>query len=149
MAVQRAAIERKHSALHTDFAREFMTRRFGETDTSLIYSLLPTYARGPRKGLVRGYIHWDKVTVGGWKRDADGRGHVERPGTRNVRIREDWFGDKEDGMSIAPTRRYENETDAEREKYIREMLGLMFGRKSQLYGPIPATLTSKTVSGQP
>lgn len=133
MAVQRAQIEHKFSALHTDFAREFVARRFGAAETSLIYSLLPTYSRGPRKGLPKGYVHWDKVCEGGWTRTG-GKGHVERPGTRNVRICAS--RDPDVFYHIPEQRRTELETDEQRKHFIREVLSCMFGRKIP-FGIVP------------
>lgn len=141
MAVQRARIERKSAPLNSDFGREFLTRRFGERDAALIYSLLPAYSRGPRKGLLKGFIHWDKVVEGGWCHDRDGKGHVERPGTRNVRVCASYDADV--SISISEHRRYEGETDEQREAYIRELLSLMFGKRNSLRGIVPADLPQR------
>jgi len=80
--VQYARVERKSAPLSSEFSREFVERRFGGKESAdLIYSLLPVYSRGPRKGTVKGFIHWQKVTVGGWHHD-----RVLIPGTHNVYI---------------------------------------------------------------
>lgn len=146
MAVQRASIERKSAPLHSDFGRDFLNRRFGERDATLILSLLPTYSRGPRRGLAKGYIHWDKVTVGGWRHDANGLGHVERPGTRNVRVCAS--NDPDSRGSISEHRRCEAETDEQREQFIRDALADIFGRKTQ-FGTIPARLQSLSAAALP
>lgn len=85
--IQFAKREHKCAPLHSDFAKDFVKRQFGEETAALIYSLLPVYSKGKHQGLVKGFVHWDKVHEGGWVRESRfDRGHVERPGTRNVCI---------------------------------------------------------------
>jgi len=83
-----ARTEIKFAPLASDFGKSFVARRYGEAGAALIYSLLPKFSRGPRKGLVKGYVRWTKVHSGGWVRNAYNisGGHVELPGTRNVCI---------------------------------------------------------------
>jgi hypothetical protein len=53
------------AALSTPFGYDWATKLFGEE----VVSQLPTYSKGPRKGKVKGYVHWLKVIVGGWSRE--------------------------------------------------------------------------------
>jgi hypothetical protein len=83
----RAKVELKRAALHTDFAREFVTRRLGQVVADHLYSLLPTYRSGPRKGLVKGYVNWKKFISGGWYNNPDtGRGGVVYPGSGYITV---------------------------------------------------------------
>jgi hypothetical protein len=79
-----ARYETKSAPLSSDFARSFVERRFGNAD--LIYSLLPKFTRGPRKGLVKGYVTWIKCDRGGWARLNGALGQVLVPGTHDVQI---------------------------------------------------------------
>lgn len=84
--VQRARVTRRCAALHTNFARSFVERRFGAAVTAAVYEAFPTFQRGPRKGLVKGYVHWLKCLEGGWYAAGQG-GHVVRPGISEVCLR--------------------------------------------------------------
>lgn len=53
------------ASLATPFGLDWATKLFGKE----VVSQLPTYAKGPRKGKVKGYVHWLKATVGGWSRE--------------------------------------------------------------------------------
>lgn len=99
-----AKIEGKGAALSGDFGYAFAVRRFGQA----LVDIIPLYSRGPRKGLTKGYIVWDKVTKGGWKKDGPGymNGGVVAPGTRNVRLCWDYYGDQ----TLCNGPRYEGET---------------------------------------
>lgn len=57
--------ETKQAALSGDFGMQLFRRKFGEHADKLLTEF-GTYSRGPRKGLPRGYIYWQKVTEGGW-----------------------------------------------------------------------------------
>ena len=87
---------RKSAPLHSDFAKSFVERRFGPVVAKALYEALPLFKRGPRKGLVKGYIHWRKVEKGGWVKDGPGYcvGHVVRPGTQDVEIRTGRYADE-------------------------------------------------------
>lgn len=93
MGVNYAVREQKMTALHSDFAREFVARQFGTLAAEKIYAALPLYKRGKNKGLVKGFITWTKCIKGGWVRTgaydhdaARGCGHVMAPGTHDVKI---------------------------------------------------------------
>lgn len=138
--VQRAACEHKCAPLHTDFAKEFVHRRYGDAIAGLIYSLLPTFSRGPRKGLVKGYVHWDKVTEGGWRSGAPGeRSGVVRPGTQNVKICLKGYDAVPDVMEFRPGKAYEYFTDAQQLEfanwYIRSMFDLEQDPNYRIPGP--------------
>ena len=86
-----AVIERKSAPLASDFARDFMTRRWGETFTAALYDRMPRYQRGKHKGEIKGRLFWDKCTKGGWKRTGPSyhgspNGHVVTPGSSNLRV---------------------------------------------------------------
>lgn len=90
---------KRDAPLSSDFARSFVERRYGSEGAALIYSLLPKFSRGPRKGLVKGYVRWIKTERGGWVgKGSDGSqalGHVAVPGVSEVQIvlgREDTYG---------------------------------------------------------
>ena len=91
--VNYAQTTQRSAALHTDFARQFVERRWGKVVADALYAALPQYSRGPRRGMVKGYVHWTKCERGGWVRGGERRedgqavGHVERPGVRDVRVR--------------------------------------------------------------
>lgn len=81
----------KTAPLSSDFAREFLGRRYGEALTSEIYAALPKFTRGPRKGLVKGFVRWIKCTKGGWMRTGPSyygtpTGQVLTPGTHRVEV---------------------------------------------------------------
>lgn len=85
MRVQRAQVERKAAALSGEFGLKFLRSRFGNEVAEMILEHFGTYSRGPRKGLNRGYIVWDKCTEGGWRRTDTG-GYVQRRGVMGVRV---------------------------------------------------------------
>jgi hypothetical protein len=86
----RARYFHKYAPLHSDFAKDFVKRRFGEAATEKIYSLLPVYSKGPRKGLVKGWVAWIKCESGGWVNQGhyydSPVGYVMYPGTHKVTI---------------------------------------------------------------
>lgn len=93
MSVNYAAREFKNTNLASDFAKQFVTRHFGELATEKIYAALPLFKRGRFKGQPKGWLLWTKCTKGGWVRmgsyDHDagrGNGFVMQPGTHDVRI---------------------------------------------------------------
>lgn len=93
MPVNYAVREQKSSPLGTDFAKEFVTRHFGELAAAAIYANLPLYKRGKYKGQPKGWVIWTKCVKGGWVRkgayDHDsgrGNGYVMPPGTHEVQI---------------------------------------------------------------
>lgn len=89
MPVQRATFERKVVALSTEWGRKVATEKFGEQ----LVGSFPTFTRGPRKGLLKGFICWTKCAEGGWTNnvpDQSGRttglGGVVKPGTSGWRL---------------------------------------------------------------
>lgn len=87
MKVQYASVELKQAALSSDFGKQLFVKKFGEQAASMIMEAFGVYKSGPRKGLQRGYLHWEKCTVGGWYRSLNGssQGGVRKPGSRNYR----------------------------------------------------------------
>jgi hypothetical protein len=90
-------------------------RHFGEEAAAAIYANLPTFTRGKKAGKVKGTLHWDNVTTGGWavRNDRGTRmsaGGVLRPGIHNVCIQpgEGW----EYHTQITPLA-YENDAPGE------------------------------------
>lgn len=75
-----AVIEIRMAALSTEFGMKMLHSKFPEQVNDII-NRLGTYSRGPRKGMVRGYIHWEKVIEGGFDYRMDRR-QVVRPGTQ-------------------------------------------------------------------
>lgn len=93
MGVNYAIREKKSAMLATDFAREFVTRHFGQQAADAIYEVAPRYKRGPNKGQPKGWVVWTKCIKGGWVRtgsyDGDamrGQGYVMAPGTHEVAV---------------------------------------------------------------
>lgn len=89
--VQYAKLESKSAALSGEFGQSFLKRRFGDDLAAYILETLPKFSRGPRKGLIKGYIHWTKCNEGGWFRSGPSYhgspvGRVIYPGTRDVFI---------------------------------------------------------------
>jgi len=78
-------IEGKAAALSTDFGMKMLRAKFPD-EADAILAHLGVYSRGPRKGLPRGYIHWDKIVEGGFHY---GEGRVLYPGTRGWRVMPD------------------------------------------------------------
>lgn len=88
---QYAQIETKSAPLSSDFARDFMTRRWGAEFTAAVLERMPRYQRGPKKGTVKGRLFWTKCTRGGWQRTGPSyhgspQGRVVTPGSGNLRI---------------------------------------------------------------
>jgi hypothetical protein len=73
------------AALSSPFGLELFRRKFG-AQADEILAKFGTYSRGPRKGLPRGYLYWQKVTAGGWGNldpwSKHGSMGVLRPGSR-------------------------------------------------------------------
>jgi hypothetical protein len=87
MSVQRARYEVKSAALYTDFAKEFVTRRFGAELAQVIYDTVPKFSRGVHKGQPKGFVTWLKCVEGGWAGSTgNGTGRVVYPGTSGVQI---------------------------------------------------------------
>lgn len=70
------------AALSSEFGMKMLLNRF-PNDAEKVLAKVGVYSRGPRKGLPRGYVVWEKVEEGGW--DYNGGG-VIRPGTRNWNV---------------------------------------------------------------
>lgn len=86
MTVQRARIEERRAALREEFGRDLLVKKFGEAGAALVLEAFGVYRSGKHKGQPRGFIYWEKCTVGGWKRDGYERGHVQRPGSSNFAV---------------------------------------------------------------
>ena len=83
MATQYARVESHRAALSEEFGRMLLAKKFGTVGADMVLDAFGVYRSGKRKGLPRGYIYWDKVTVGGWSRgEAGGLGGVRRPGSQ-------------------------------------------------------------------
>ncbi len=129
MSVQRAVVVAKSAPLSSDFGRSFVERRFGTEAAARIYALLPKFTRGPRKGLVKGSVYWDKCTVGGWVRDGvqhageGARGYVQRPGTSNVRIALTDFGSSLQERSSYASRMTEQQWMEVVEQVVKQIFG--------------------------
>ncbi len=71
-----ADIETREAWLSSKFGEQMARRYFGDKAVDD----MPRYARGKRKGLLKGQIQWRKVERGGWVSDKsanNGRGYVE------------------------------------------------------------------------
>ena len=80
-----ARIEARSAPLHSDFARDFLRRRFGDAVTDALIEAAPRFSHGPQKGLLKGVVAWDKVVRGGWVQRG-GRGSVVYPGAGPLRV---------------------------------------------------------------
>lgn len=101
-----AKVERGRSAaLSHEFGRNFAVRHFGQA----LVDRLPLYSRGPRKGLTKGYIIWDRVARGGWVKHGPGymNGSVAGRGAYNVRLCWDKYGEDKAFLEAA---RFEDES---------------------------------------
>jgi hypothetical protein len=83
---QYARAYQRSAPLYTEFAKEFLLRHFSPAVVEALYANLPTYTRGPRKGMLKGYVHWLKCEVGGWYRGDGGHGYVMRPGSHKITV---------------------------------------------------------------
>ena len=82
MKVQRASYEIKFAKLSSEFGEAMAARWYTPEQLAAV----PRLASGKNKGKMKGTIEWKKVAVGGWQRDKNGVGGVQRPGTRDVAI---------------------------------------------------------------
>jgi hypothetical protein len=89
MNVQYAKIDRKSSSLASEFGLDWATKLFGAE----ALAELPRFSRGPRKGLLKGFVLWLNVSEGGWDPEAQ---RVVRPG-RTARA---WIAADYDGRQI-------------------------------------------------
>lgn len=80
-----AVIERKCAALSGEFGMAMLRRHFAD-DADAILAALGAYSRGPRKGLPRGYVHWEKVVEGGFDYRDGERCVVNQRGARRWRV---------------------------------------------------------------
>ena len=83
--VQYAKVETKSAPLAGDFAREFMTKRWGAEFTEAVLAAMPRYVRGPKAGQIKGSLMWTKVIEGGWYR-SDWYTGVLKPGSKWLRV---------------------------------------------------------------
>jgi hypothetical protein len=72
-----AQITHRTAALAEGFGLTLATRKLDCTEEDLA-ELVGRYSRGPKKGALKGFLHWDKVEKGGWDCGAG----VVRPGDR-------------------------------------------------------------------
>jgi hypothetical protein len=61
-----ARLETKVAELASDFGRDLATRWF----SAEIVASLPTYVRGSKAGLPKGWLIWEKAVSGGWDKGA-------------------------------------------------------------------------------
>lgn len=122
-----AQVERgKYAPLLSDFARDFVTRKWGPELASIIFEECPRYVRGPKKGQPKGWVKWDKCTKGGWFRTGPNyygepgtNGYVMAPGVQNVRI---VFAFEADQGVTTPREWPSCLTDAEKVEWLRRGL---------------------------
>jgi hypothetical protein len=81
-SVQRAYVEDKIAYLSGDFGRDYAMKVFG-LSAGEIEAIVGRYAKGKRKGELRGAVAWKKCLEGGWHREsAKSGGRVVRPNSR-------------------------------------------------------------------
>lgn len=72
---QRAGFRNFEASLSEEFGKQLALKKTGKTIEELT-ELMGVYKKGPRKGLIKGYITWMKLVQGGWARTSDGSGYV-------------------------------------------------------------------------
>ncbi len=77
-----AVSEDRSAALTGEFGMKILREKFPDIADEILIRL-GVYSRGPRKGLQKGYVHWRKVTEGGWNYRL---GFVEFPGSSQWRV---------------------------------------------------------------
>ena len=77
----RAEIDYRNGYMSSEFIQNMARRYFGDD----VVDALPRYVKGKRKGQLKGFLRWQKVSRGGWVKtgpyDHDGMrasGYVER-----------------------------------------------------------------------
>jgi hypothetical protein len=77
----KANIDYRNGYMSSEFIEGMARRYFGDT----VVDALPRYVKGKRKGQLKGFLRWQKVSRGGWVKtgpyDSDGMtasGYVER-----------------------------------------------------------------------
>ena len=77
----RANIDYRNGYMSSEFIESMARRYFGDS----VVDALPRYVKGKRKGQLKGFLRWQKVSQGGWVKtgpyDSDGMrasGYVER-----------------------------------------------------------------------
>jgi hypothetical protein len=80
-----AVIESKCAAVSGEFGMAMLRKHFAE-DADAILAALGAYSRGPRKGLPRGYVHWEKVVEGGFDYRDGERCVISQRGARRWRV---------------------------------------------------------------
>ena len=80
----RADIDYRGGYMSSEFIEGMARRYFGDD----VVDALPRYVRGKRKGQLKGYLQWQKVTKGGWVSvyGAAGNGYVERRVGKVIRV---------------------------------------------------------------
>lgn len=107
-----ARIELRSAALSGEFGMKMLREKF-VADADAILARLGVYSRGPRKGLPRGYIHWEKVVEGGFDYRVERRTVVRR-GTQEWRVLENANPDSDDVSLVVAHDRIAAEDAAER-----------------------------------
>lgn len=69
----RAAVIKRHAKINSEFGYDWSCKLFGKETIDG----LQRYQRGPQKGQLKGYVHWEKCEKGGWDRKL---GSVIKPG---------------------------------------------------------------------
>jgi hypothetical protein len=82
MAVQRAVYQVNAHALSGDWAYKVACEKFGAD----LVDTFPKFTRGPRKGALKGYLCYIKVSVGGWANNLPGGRGVLFPGTSDWKL---------------------------------------------------------------
>ena len=78
----RASFNNNRARLSSEFGENLARKYFGD---SFIDSL-PRYVKGDKKGLLKGFVDWEKCIKGGWVGGYDG-GYVERRVNKIVKIK--------------------------------------------------------------
>ena len=73
----------RDAPLASDFGLDFARSYF----SAEIIESLPRYVRGPKKGLLKGSVEWERCTRGGWVRRGNGEGYVCNAVGRIVEVR--------------------------------------------------------------
>lgn len=99
MSVQYAQYETKCAPLNEPFGQELAAKWFGPE----ILPQLPLYVRGPKKGQIKAWLCWYKVSVGGWSRQVGGPGSgggVLKPGVSRAWISATYAGTEDQSVRL-------------------------------------------------
>jgi hypothetical protein len=75
--IQRAHFEDRSVPLSNEWGQRVAREKFGDD----VLEAFPRFTRGPRKGQLKGYLRYLKVSVGGWAHRGGGSAGVLLPGT--------------------------------------------------------------------